>query len=153
MTESLSEVYEPLARRRERLDAALSAAQSVQVELPGPSGPQHEREVSEYVDGKISAAELLVVVVTMGAASWVFKARTRRWMATLPGLCWRWLAFPALLAPGRGRWACRRRRDGQRGGMILRDRMSSKTRVNISAVSTYSWKPWRLALEPSAIRS
>jgi hypothetical protein len=51
------------------------------------------------------------------------------------------------------RWARGRCRDGQPGGMILRERISSKTRVNILAVSTYSWKPWRLALEPSAIRS
>ena len=52
------ERYEGLARQRERLDTALSAAQSVQVELPGPFSPEQEREVSEYVDGQISAAEL-----------------------------------------------------------------------------------------------
>jgi hypothetical protein len=43
---------------RARLDDALSAAQSVQVELPGAFGPEHDREVSAYVDGEISAAEL-----------------------------------------------------------------------------------------------
>jgi len=41
-----------------RLDEALSAAQSVQGELPGAFGPEHDREVSAYVDGEISAAEL-----------------------------------------------------------------------------------------------
>jgi hypothetical protein len=50
--------YEALARQRERLDWALSAAQSVQVELPGAFSPEHDREVSAYVDGEISAAEL-----------------------------------------------------------------------------------------------
>src|SRR5260370_28240916 len=52
------ERYEALARQRTRLDYALSAAQSVQVELPGPFSPDHDREVSTYVDGEISAAEL-----------------------------------------------------------------------------------------------
>ena len=52
------ERYEALARQRARLDYALSAAQSVQVELPGPFSPEHDREVSTYVDGEISAAEL-----------------------------------------------------------------------------------------------
>ena len=52
------ERYEALARRRERLDNALSAAQSVQVELPGPFSPDHDREVSAYIDGEIGAAEL-----------------------------------------------------------------------------------------------
>jgi hypothetical protein len=52
------ERYEALARQRERLDSALSAAQSVQVELPGPFSPDHDREVGAYVDGEISAAEL-----------------------------------------------------------------------------------------------
>jgi hypothetical protein len=46
------------ARQRARLDSALSAAQSVQVELPGPFTSDHDREVSAYVDGEISAAEL-----------------------------------------------------------------------------------------------
>ena len=46
------------AVRHVRLDSALSAAQSVQVELPGPFTPEHDREVSAYVDGQISAAEL-----------------------------------------------------------------------------------------------
>jgi hypothetical protein len=41
-----------------RLDEALSAAQSVQVELPGAFSPEHDREVSAYVDGEIGAAEL-----------------------------------------------------------------------------------------------
>jgi hypothetical protein len=52
------ERYEALARQRARLDNALSAAQSVQVELPGPFSPDHDREVSAYVDGEIDAAEL-----------------------------------------------------------------------------------------------
>src|ERR1700724_3859255 len=52
------ERYEALARQRTRLDYALSAAQSVQVELPGPFGPDHDREGSAYVDGEISAAEM-----------------------------------------------------------------------------------------------
>jgi hypothetical protein len=50
--------YEALARQRERLDWALSAAQSVRVELPGPFSAEHDREVSAYVDGEISAAEV-----------------------------------------------------------------------------------------------
>jgi PHD/YefM family antitoxin component YafN of YafNO toxin-antitoxin module len=52
------ERYEALAHQRARLDNALSAAQSVQVELPGPFSSDHDREVSAYVDGEISAAEL-----------------------------------------------------------------------------------------------
>ena len=52
------ERYEALARQRARLDTALSAAQSVEVEVPGPFSPEHDREVSAYVDGEISAAEL-----------------------------------------------------------------------------------------------
>ena len=52
------ERYEALARQRARLDEALSAAQSVQVELPGAFSPEHDKEVSAYVDGEISAAEL-----------------------------------------------------------------------------------------------
>jgi len=52
------ERYEALARERDRLDHALSAARSVQVELPGPFSPEHDREVSAYVDGEIGAAEL-----------------------------------------------------------------------------------------------
>ena len=52
------ERYEALARQRARLDEALSAAQSVQVELPGAFSPEHDREVSAYVEGEISAAEL-----------------------------------------------------------------------------------------------
>jgi hypothetical protein len=52
------ERYEALARQRARLDDALSAARSVQVELPGAFSPEHDREVSAYVDGEISAGEL-----------------------------------------------------------------------------------------------
>jgi hypothetical protein len=52
------ERYEALARQRERLDWALSAAQSVQVELPGPFSQEHDREVSAYVNEEIDAAEL-----------------------------------------------------------------------------------------------
>lgn len=48
--------HEALARQR--LNNALSAAQSVQVELPGSFSPDHDREVSVYLDGEISAAEL-----------------------------------------------------------------------------------------------
>jgi PHD/YefM family antitoxin component YafN of YafNO toxin-antitoxin module len=52
------ERYEALSREHARLDAALSAAQSVQVELPGAFTPEHDSEVSSYVAGDISAAEL-----------------------------------------------------------------------------------------------
>lgn len=52
------ERYEALARQRERLDWSLSAAQSVQVELPGPFSPEYDRQVAAYVEGEISAAEL-----------------------------------------------------------------------------------------------
>jgi hypothetical protein len=52
------ERYEALAGQRARLDVALSAAQSVQVEEPGSFSAEHDREVSAYVDGEISAAEL-----------------------------------------------------------------------------------------------
>jgi hypothetical protein len=52
------ERYEELSRQRARLDSALSAAQSVQVELPGPFSPDHNEKVAAYVDGQISAAEL-----------------------------------------------------------------------------------------------
>jgi hypothetical protein len=52
------ERYEAIARRHARLGSALSAAQSVQVELTGAFTPDHDREVSAYVDGEISAAEL-----------------------------------------------------------------------------------------------
>ena len=40
------ERYEAIARQRAHLDSALSAAQSVQIELPGPFTPDHDREVS-----------------------------------------------------------------------------------------------------------
>ena len=50
------ERYEALARQRARLDGALSAAQSVQVELPGAFSAEHDREVSAYVDGEMCAA-------------------------------------------------------------------------------------------------
>lgn len=52
------ERYEALERQRERLESALSSAQSVRVELPGAFSADHVREVSAYVDGEISAAEL-----------------------------------------------------------------------------------------------
>jgi hypothetical protein len=52
------ERYEALARQRERLDWALSAAGSVQAELPGPFSPEHDRQVAAYVDDEIGAAEL-----------------------------------------------------------------------------------------------
>lgn len=42
----------------ERLRSASSAARSVQVELPGSFGAEHERETAAYVDGEVSAAEL-----------------------------------------------------------------------------------------------
>jgi hypothetical protein len=54
----LYEPYEAQARQRARLDHALSAARSVQVELPGPVSPEHDRDVSAYVDGEIGAGEL-----------------------------------------------------------------------------------------------
>ena len=37
------ERYEELSRQHARLDSALDAAQSVQVELPGPVSPDHDR--------------------------------------------------------------------------------------------------------------
>ena len=52
------ERYEAAARQYARLDYALAAAQSVQVELPGPFSPDHDQEVAAYVDGEITAAEL-----------------------------------------------------------------------------------------------
>jgi Asp-tRNA(Asn)/Glu-tRNA(Gln) amidotransferase A subunit family amidase len=52
------ERYQALARQRDRLDGALSAEQSVQAELPGAFGPEHDREVLAYVHREISAAEL-----------------------------------------------------------------------------------------------
>ena len=52
------ERYEALSRQRARLDSALASAQSVQAELPGPFSPDHDREVTAYVEGEISAAEL-----------------------------------------------------------------------------------------------
>lgn len=52
------ERYEALARQLERLDRATSAARSVQVELPGPVSPEHDRDVAAYVDGEVSASEL-----------------------------------------------------------------------------------------------
>jgi hypothetical protein len=52
------ERYEALTRQRERLNWALSAGQSVQVELPGPFSPEHDQEVAAFVDGEISAGEL-----------------------------------------------------------------------------------------------
>lgn len=51
------EMATEFTRTHKRTDA-LSAAQSVQVELPGAFSPEHDREVSAYVDGEISAAEL-----------------------------------------------------------------------------------------------
>jgi len=54
----LYERYEALIRQHARLNSALSAAQSVQVELPGSFSPDHDREVSAYVSGEIDAAEL-----------------------------------------------------------------------------------------------
>jgi hypothetical protein len=60
-TETAGPVYdrtrEALARQCARLDGALSAAQSVQVELPGAFTPEHDRKVAAYVDGETSAAE------------------------------------------------------------------------------------------------
>src|SRR5260370_16683175 len=50
----LYERYEALARQRARLDYALSAAQSVQVQLPGPFSPEHDRRAPPYVHSKIS---------------------------------------------------------------------------------------------------
>jgi hypothetical protein len=39
-------------------DAKVKLPLRVQVELPGAFSPEHDREVSSYVDGEISAAEL-----------------------------------------------------------------------------------------------
>jgi PHD/YefM family antitoxin component YafN of YafNO toxin-antitoxin module len=52
------ERYEAMARQRERLGWALSAAGSVQAELPGPFSPDHDRQVAAYVNGQIDAGEL-----------------------------------------------------------------------------------------------
>lgn len=52
------ERYEELARQRNRFDWAASAAQSVLVELPGAFSSEHNQQVTTYVDGEISAAEL-----------------------------------------------------------------------------------------------
>lgn len=52
------ERYEALARQHERLGWALSAAGSVQAELPGAFSPEHDRQVAAYVDGQVDAAEL-----------------------------------------------------------------------------------------------
>ncbi len=57
-TDVANERHEAPARQRARLDDALSAAQSVQVELPGAFSLEHDREISACVDGKITAAEL-----------------------------------------------------------------------------------------------
>ena len=57
LSHEVYERYEALARQRARLDHAHSAAQSVRVEVPGPFSPEHDREVSAYVDGEIGAAE------------------------------------------------------------------------------------------------
>lgn len=52
------ERYAALAREHARLDTARGAPQSVQAEVPGPPGPENDREVAAYVDGEISATEL-----------------------------------------------------------------------------------------------
>lgn len=52
------ERYRAMARQHKRLDQALSAAGSVQAELPGAFSPEHDRQVGAYVDGQIDAAEL-----------------------------------------------------------------------------------------------
>jgi hypothetical protein len=49
--------YEALTRQRDRLLNALDVMRSVQVELPGPFGAEHERLMSSYVDGEIDADE------------------------------------------------------------------------------------------------
>ncbi|MDR2987131.1 MAG: type II toxin-antitoxin system Phd/YefM family antitoxin [Nocardiopsaceae bacterium] len=52
------ERYEALSRQHERLEWTLSAAGSVQAELPGAFSPEHDRQVAAYVDGRMDAAEL-----------------------------------------------------------------------------------------------
>ena len=52
------ERYEAMARQHERLGWALSAAGSVQAELPGAFSSEHDRNVAAYVDGQVDAAEL-----------------------------------------------------------------------------------------------
>ena len=65
----LYERGEELSRQHARLDSALDAAQSVQVELPGPVSPDHDREAAAYVAGEISAAEHLQARVPCPPAS------------------------------------------------------------------------------------
>jgi antitoxin StbD len=52
------EDYSELREQRRRLEAARNAAASVQAELPGPFSPEHEREMTAWVSGEISSAEL-----------------------------------------------------------------------------------------------
>ena len=78
------ERYEELSRQHARLDSALDAAQSVQVELPGPFSPDHDREVAAYVAGEISAAELYRRTV---AATSSRKCRGTRTVIRSPASC------------------------------------------------------------------
>lgn len=50
--------YEEFVQQRRRREIAMSTAQSVQVELPGPFDPRHDDDVSAYVAGELSAEEL-----------------------------------------------------------------------------------------------
>lgn len=52
------EAYEELLERITRLRAALDSARSVQVELPGAFGEEHERAVADYVSGEIDVNEM-----------------------------------------------------------------------------------------------
>jgi PHD/YefM family antitoxin component YafN of YafNO toxin-antitoxin module len=53
------ERYEALLEQHHRLEAMRNAAASVQAEMPGPFSPEHEREMTAWVMGELSGAELL----------------------------------------------------------------------------------------------
>jgi hypothetical protein len=52
------EAYEAMVDRIARLEAALDAARSVQVELPGAFSMEHEQAVADYVAGEIDENEM-----------------------------------------------------------------------------------------------
>lgn len=49
--------FEALTRQRQRMLSALDVMRSVQIEVPGPFSAEHERLMSDYVDGEIDADE------------------------------------------------------------------------------------------------
>lgn len=50
--------YEEMVDQIARLQAALDAARSVQVEVPGAFSAEHEQAVADYVSGDIDANEM-----------------------------------------------------------------------------------------------